>query len=70
MGIISIYIFLYLYIIIFDLMPIKKNKYKTLFWFNSITIGISFFIVVLVGLNVKIISPSDIIKNIVNIFVD
>lgn len=70
MGIISIYLFVCLYIIIFDLMPIKKNKYKTLFWFNSITIGISFFIVLLLGLKVKVISPSDLIQNIVDIFVN
>lgn len=70
MEIISIYILLYLYIIIFDLMPIKRNKYKKIFWFNSITICISFLIVVLVGLNIKVISPSDLIQNIVSIFVD
>lgn len=70
MAIIPIYAFIYIYIIIFDLMPIKENNYKGLFWFNLIIICISFLIVVLVGLNVKVISPSDLIQNVVDIFVE
>lgn len=70
MVIIPIYLSFYLFIILFDLMPMKKNNYKGLFWFNLITICISLFIVILVGLNVKVISPSELIQNVVNIFVE
>ena len=70
MVIIPIYLFFYLFIIIFDLMPIKKNNYKGLFWFNLITKCFSILIVVLVGLNIKVISPSDLIQNVVEIFID
>ncbi len=69
MAIIPIYLFFYLYIIIFDLMPIKNNNYIKLFWFNLITICISFLIVILIGLDVRVISPSDLIQNAVHIFV-
>ena len=70
MLMILIYLLIYLYIIIFDLMPIKQNNYNRLFRFNLITIFISFLIVIPVGLDLKIPSPSNLIQYIVNIFVD
>lgn len=69
MLIIPIYLSLYLFIIFFDLMPIKENNYKQLFAFNLITICISFLIVILVGLNIKVPNPSNLIEYIVHIFI-
>lgn len=69
MIMIFIYLLIYLYIIIFDLMPIKKNNYTKLFIFNLITICISFLIVILIGLDLKVPNPSNLIQNIVKIFV-
>lgn len=69
MIMITIYSFIYLYIVIFDLMPIKKNKYNKLYTFNLITISISFIIVILVGLDIKVPSPSDFIENMFSIFI-
>lgn len=68
MTMIAIYLFIYLYIILFDLIPIKKNNYKILFAFNLISICISFLIVVLVGLDLTVPNPSNLIENIVNSF--
>lgn len=68
MLMISIYSFIYLYIIVFDLIPIKENNYDILFRFNLMVISISFLIVVLVGLNVKVVNPSDFIEYIVRFF--
>lgn len=70
MIMISIYSFIYLYIIIFDLIPIKENNYNRLFTFNLIIISISFLIVILVGLNFKVANPSDLIEHIVKLFID
>ena len=67
--IITIYLFLYLYIIIFDLMPIPKDEYKVLYVFNSITLFLSFLIVVLVGLDLKVPNPSNLIQYIVQLFI-
>lgn len=50
-------------------MPIKKNNYTKLFIFNLITICISFLIVILIGLDLKVPNPSNLIQNIVKIFV-
>lgn len=66
---ITIYLLIYLYIILFDLMPIKKNNYTKLFIFNLIIICLSFLIVILVGLDLKVPNPSNLIEDIVNIFV-
>lgn len=68
MLMISIYFFIYLYIILFDLIPIKKNNYNGLFAFNLIAICISFLIVVLVGLELTVPNPSNFIECIVNLF--
>ncbi len=70
MTMITIYLFLYLYIILFDLMPIKQNNYNKLFAFNLITICIAFLIVVLVGLDLTVPSPANFIEYIVNLFID
>lgn len=70
MTMITIYLFLYLYIILFDLMPIKQNNYNKLFTFNLITICIAFLIVVLVGLDLTVPSPANFIEYIVNLFID
>ena len=70
MIMISIYSFVYLYIIIFDLIPIKENNYNRLFKFNLIVICISFLIVILVGFDVKVASPSDFIEHIVKLFIN
>lgn len=69
MIMILLYSIIYLYIIFFDLIPIKKNNYNKLFKFNLFVILISFLIVVLVGLNFRVIYPSDLIENIVNVFI-
>lgn len=68
MVIIPIYLFLYLYIIFFDLLPIKENNHNILFGFNLFIVSVAFFIVVLVGLKLKIPNPSNLIENIVNVF--
>jgi hypothetical protein len=65
MAMISIYTFIYLFFVIFDLMPIKQNKYNKLFVFNLIILTMAFLLVVLVGLEYKLPSPSDLIENIV-----
>ncbi len=70
MIMISIYSFVYLYIIFFDLIPIKENNYNRLFKFNLIVICISFLIVILVGFDVKVASPSDFIEHIVKLFIN
>lgn len=70
MIMIFMYSIIYLYIIFFDLLPIKENNYNWLFKFNLIVICLSFLIVVLVGLNVKLASPSDFIEYIVKLFID
>lgn len=69
MNIIPLYLSLYLYIILFDLIPIKKNNYKMLFAFNLIVICISFLIVVLVGLGLNVPNPSNLIEDIVKFFI-
>lgn len=69
MVMIFIYLLVSLYIILFDLIPIKKNNYNKLFGFNLIIICISFLIVILVGLDLKVPNPSNLIENIVHIFV-
>lgn len=68
MIMISIYLLIYLYIILFDLMPIKKNNRTKLFMFNLIIICISFLIVILIGLDLKVPNPSILIQSIVKIF--
>lgn len=70
MLMISIYLFIYLYIILFDLVPIKKNNYNKLFTFNLIIIFISFLIVILVGLDLKVPNPSNLIEDMVGFFID
>lgn len=69
MIMILLYSIIYLYIIFFDLIPIKKNNYNKLFKFNLFVILISFLIIVLVDLNFRVIYPSDLIENIVNVFI-
>lgn len=69
MGRIVIYLFLYLSIIFYDMIPIKKNNHTKLFVFNLITMCIAFLIVVLVGLNLKVPNPSNIIEDMVNFFI-
>lgn len=69
MVMIFIHLLLSLYIILFDLIPIKKNKYNKLFGFNLIIICISFLIVILVGLDLKVPNPSNLIEKIVHIFI-
>lgn len=69
MIIIPIYLIVYLFIIVFDLMPIKRKKYKGLFALNLATITIAFVIVILVGIEVKVPSPSNFIEKIVRIFI-
>lgn len=69
MIMIAIYSLIYLYIIFFELLPIKENNYDILFKFNLIVICISFFIVILVGLGFKVASPSNFIEHIVKLFI-
>lgn len=69
MLMITLFSFIYLYIVIFDLIPIKQNKYYKLYAFNLITIFISFILVILVGLEIKVPSPSDFIESIVRFFI-
>jgi len=69
MGRIIIYLLLYLCIIFYDLIPIKRNNYNKLFAFNLITICIAFIIVILVGFNLNVPSPADFIEDIVNLFI-
>ena len=66
---IIIYLFLYLYIIFYDLVPIKRNNYNKLFAFNLTVMCIAFVLVILVGFNVKVPNPSDFIEDIVNFFI-
>lgn len=68
MIMIAIYLFLYTYIIVFDLIPIKKNNHNKLFAFNLIITCISLLIVILVGLNIKTTNPSNLIEYVVNLF--
>lgn len=68
--IIPIYLFIYLYVIVFDLYPIKKNQHNIIYYVNLVTIAISFLIVVLVGLNLNVPSPSNLIQYIVELFVN
>lgn len=70
MVMIAIYLFLYLYVIWFDMVPIKRNNYNKLFIFNLLTMFIAFIIVILVGFDLKVPNPSDFIENIVNLFID
>ena len=70
MIMIAIYSLIYLYIIFFDLLPIRENNYDILFKFNLIVICISFLIVILVGFDVKVASPSDFIEHIVKLFIN
>lgn len=65
MVMISIYIFIYFFIVFFDLIPIIKNNYNKLFIFNLIILAASFLLVILVGLEIKVPSPSDFIENVV-----
>lgn len=70
MVMILIYLLLSVYIILFDLMPIKKNNYNILFGFNLLIICLSFLIIVLIGLEFKVPNPSDLIQSIVHIFIN
>lgn len=65
MVMISIYTLIYIYFILFDLLPIIQNKYNKLFAFNLIIIFLGFLIVVLVGLDIKVPNPNNLIENIV-----
>jgi len=69
MLMIFIYSIIFLLIILFDLIPIKKNNYNNEFTFNIIVLTISYLLIILVGLEIKIPSPSDIIENTVNFFI-
>lgn len=69
MIMITLYSFIYLYMVIFDLLPIKQNKYNKLYIFNLITIFISFLLVILVALEIKVPSPSDFIEGLVRFFI-
>jgi len=66
---IFIYSIIFLLIIFFDLVPIKKNNYNNEFTFNIIVLAISYLLIILVGLEIKIPSPSDIIENTINFII-
>lgn len=69
MAMIVIYLLLYLYIIFYDLIPVKRNNYNKLFTFNLITIIVAFVLVVLTGFDLKVPNPSDFIEKIVKFFI-
>ncbi|MFW5648756.1 MAG: hypothetical protein ACOCG5_06670 [Candidatus Alkaliphilus sp. MAG34] len=69
MAMIVIYLLLYLYIIYYDLVPVKRNKYNGVFVFNLITMSIAFVLVVLVGFDVMVPNPSDFIERIVKFII-
>lgn len=69
MAMITIYLFIYLFFIYFDLIPVIQNKYNKVFVFNLIVTIISFTIIILVGLNIKVPNPNDFIETIVRIFI-
>ena len=64
---ISIYFFIYVYFFYFDLLPIYKDKNSKLYTLNLMIILLSFTIVVLKALNIKVPNPSDLIEGIVRI---
>lgn len=66
---IIIYSLLYIYIIFYDLVPIRRNNCNKLFVFNLVTMLIAFVLVVLVGFDLNVPNPSDFIENIVNLFI-
>lgn len=69
MTMIVIYLLLYLYIIFYDLVPVKRNNYNKLFTFNLITIIVAFVLAVLVGFDLRVPNPSDFIEKIVKFFI-
>ncbi|MGB4312966.1 MAG: hypothetical protein ACOX0L_09225 [Natronincolaceae bacterium] len=68
MPMIVIYLFLYLYIVFYDLVPIKRNNYNKLFTFNLVTMLIAFVLVILAGFDLNVPNPSDFIEKIVKFF--
>ena len=69
MAMIVIFLFVFLFFIYFDLIPIIQNKYTGVFVFNVIVTTMAFAIVVLVAFNIKVPNPSDFIEKIVRIFI-
>lgn len=69
MAMIVIYLLLYLYIIFYDLVPVKRNNYNKLFVFNLITMLVAFVLVILVGFDVMVPNPSDFIERIVKFII-
>ena len=69
MAMIVIYLLLYLYIIFYDLVPVKRNNYNKLFIFNSVTMFIAFVLVVLAGFDLNVPNPTDFIEKIVKFFI-
>lgn len=66
---ISIYFIIYVYFFYFDLLPIYKDKNSKLYTLNLMIILLSFTIVVLEALNIKVPNPSDLIEGIVRIII-
>lgn len=62
---IVIVIILYLSVIVFDLVPLIKSGKKKDYWVYSIFLAVSFCILILYLLNVKVPSPSIIIQDLI-----
>lgn len=55
----------YIFLIIFELIPIYRNKEWKLFWIYSIILLITYIVSVAYSLDIKLPSPADPIKNLV-----
>lgn len=66
MIMIILYSSLYILFIFIDLIPAYKNKQNKLFWIYSILLAFSYVILILISLDVKIPSPSPLIKKVVS----
>lgn len=60
-----IVILMYFFVFLFDFLPLIKNKKKNELWAYSITLIISFSVLLLFTFDVVIPSPSKLIQNIV-----
>lgn len=62
MIMIIFYSFLYVLFIFVDLVPIYRDKKWKLFWVYSIITVVSYIMIILISVDVKIPSPAPIIK--------
>lgn len=66
MTIIVLYTVFYIWFIFIDLVPIYKNKQNKVLWIYSVMMAFSYVILMLIGLKVKIPSPTPLLEKIIS----